>query len=153
MNFTVGYFQECRWEGTYRSRSDSQTGITTGWRLSFPSDSCLNLFQPAWLVRAFSRQFVWSCFLFVCLFVLKLGLSKHHFEALLLILGGEVPTESGHFQGLPEANVSCSLSCLRSFPAGWNVLISEEVFTWHSLYMGACLYLCMYSMCPWYYGG
>lgn len=37
----------------------------------------------------------------------------------------EGPSESGHFQGLPEA----VLSCLRSFPAGWNVSILEETVT------------------------
>ena len=33
---------------------------------------------------------------------------------------------SGRFQGLPKGVLSCLPSCLRSFPAGWNVSILEE---------------------------
>ena len=39
-------------------------GSATGWRVSFPSDSGLNLFQAAWPVSVASRQLVWSLSLF-----------------------------------------------------------------------------------------
>ena len=38
------------------------------------------------------------------------------------------PGESGQFQGLPEATLSWLPSCLKSFPAGCNIAISEETF-------------------------
>lgn len=39
------------------------------------------------------------------------------------------PSESGHFQGLPKAPLSCLPSCSRRFPAGYSVSIREEAVT------------------------
>jgi hypothetical protein len=35
------------------------------------------------------------------------------------------PNESGQFQELPEAHCELFTSVLKSFPAGWNVSVSE----------------------------
>lgn len=40
--------------------------------------------------------------------------------------GRERPSESGQFQRVPEAILSYLSSCLKSFPAEWNVSILEE---------------------------
>jgi hypothetical protein len=46
-------------------------------------------------------------------------------------------SDSGQFQGLPEAILSCSPPCLKSFSGGWNVYISKETVTSKSLLVGA----------------
>ena len=40
-------------------------------------------------------------------------------------LGKEGPSASGQFQELPEAHCELFTSVLKSFPAGWNVSVSE----------------------------
>jgi len=42
--------------------------------------------------------------------------------------GSKGSSKFGQFQGLPEAIMTCLPSCLISFPAEWNVLISEETY-------------------------
>ena len=42
-------------------------------------------------------------------------------SAFIPYSGREGPSESGQFQGLPEALLSCLLPVLRSIPVGWNV--------------------------------
>jgi hypothetical protein len=56
---------------------------------------------------------------------LQLCLSESDSQQLVYF-GKERPSESGQFQGLPEAILRYLPSCLRSFPEDWNVSLSEK---------------------------
>ena len=100
----------------------STVGSSTGWRVSFSSDSVgLNLFWAAQLFSALFKQLVWSEA------SLKLGWPESYSQQSLLFTlrrGGQ--SEAGQFQGLPEAILSYVLSSLRSIPVGCNVSFLEE---------------------------
>lgn len=90
-----------RWEPGASSQPE---GSAAGWRVSFQGAPIgLNLFQAVCLDFAvFHRaRLVWASSL------------KLHFYYLL---GKAEPSESGQFQGLPEALLSCLTSGIRSFP-------------------------------------
>lgn len=52
--------------------------------------------------------------------------------------GREGPSESSQFQELPRAILSCLPSCLRSFPGGWNVWISDSFLIMFAILKGNC---------------
>lgn len=86
----------------------------------------LTLFQaPRFFFFSTSRQLVWS---------LQLNfLPESRFSVFVACFGCEGPSESGEFQGLPEALcVVCLLFCLRRFLQN-EILSSEEIVTQHRL--------------------
>lgn len=85
----------------------------------------LTLFQAPRFFFSTSRQLVWS---------LQLNfLPESRFSVFVACFGCEGPSESGEFQGLPEALcVVCLLFCLRRFLQN-EILSSEEIVTQHRL--------------------
>jgi hypothetical protein len=61
--------------------------------------------------------------------VFQLGSALLKLLAFTADTGKRGPSESGQFQGVLEAVLSCLPSCLKMFPAGWDVSISEETTT------------------------
>jgi hypothetical protein len=106
-------------------------------RVSFTSALVsLNPFQEVHLLSASSRQRCCSHHLCrsACLRVFwTVQLYWKSLQHGSASYGTERPSEYCQFQRLLEVILSCLPSCLRSFLAEWNVLISEETVTQHPI--------------------
>ena len=98
--------------------------------MSLPGTSVvLNLFQVTQPVSASGLSLLCSLACLTTFSEAQLPSVWKRLSDLIVSSGREGPRESGHFQGLSEALLNSLPSQLKSFPAEWNVPISEETVT------------------------